>query len=43
MEHLGDRRTVPWIFIDDTSLGGFEALFALDKSAGLDNLLMANE
>jgi glutaredoxin 3 len=43
MERLSGRRTVPQIFIDDQSIGGFEELYALDKSGKLDGLLMVNE
>ncbi len=33
------RRTVPQIYIDDTHVGGFDDLAALDKAGGLDPLL----
>jgi len=33
------RRTVPQIFINDKSVGGFDDLYALDKSGELDRLL----
>ena len=33
------RRTVPQIYIDQTHVGGFDDLAALDKSGGLDPLL----
>jgi glutaredoxin 3 len=39
MERLSGRRTVPQIFIDDKSIGGFDELYALDKSGELDGLL----
>jgi glutaredoxin 3 len=39
MERLSGRRTVPQIFIDDKSIGGFDELYALDKSGELDSLL----
>ena len=32
-------RTVPQIFIGDTLVGGFDDLYALDKSGKLDELL----
>lgn len=35
------RRTVPQIFIDDTHVGGFDDLSALDHAGGLDPLLRA--
>jgi glutaredoxin 3 len=39
MQERSGRRTVPQIFIGDTSVGGFEELLALDKSGELDKLL----
>ncbi|MBV8466062.1 MAG: glutaredoxin 3 [Burkholderiales bacterium] len=33
------RRTVPQIYIDDTHVGGFDDLAALDHAGGLDPLL----
>lgn len=33
------RRTVPQIFIDDTHVGGFDDLDALNRSGRLDDLL----
>ena len=33
------RRTVPQIYIDDTHIGGFEELSALDHAGKLDPLL----
>jgi glutaredoxin 3 len=33
------RRTVPQIFIDDTHVGGFDDLSALDRAGKLDPLL----
>lgn len=33
------RRTVPQIYIDDTHVGGFDDLAALDRAGGLDTLL----
>jgi len=38
MERTG-RRTVPQIFIDDTHVGGFDDLSALDRAGKLDPLL----
>ena len=34
----GGRRTVPQIFIGDTHVGGFDELYALERSGELDNL-----
>ncbi len=39
MERLSGRRTVPQIFIDDQSIGGFDELYELDRSGKLDGLL----
>lgn len=39
MTRLSNRRTVPQIFIDDTHIGGFDDLYALEKSGKLDPLL----
>lgn len=36
---VGGRRTVPQIFIGDTHVGGFDDMYALDKSGKLDALL----
>ena len=33
------RRTVPQIYIDQTHVGGFDDLAALDKAGALDPLL----
>ncbi len=33
------RRTVPQIFINDTHVGGYEDLVALDRAGNLDSLL----
>ncbi|MHB8353600.1 MAG: glutaredoxin 3 [Burkholderiales bacterium] len=33
------RRTVPQIFINDTHVGGYDDLVALDRAGGLDPLL----
>jgi len=35
------RRTVPQIYIDDTHVGGFDDLLALDRQGGLVPLLAA--
>jgi glutaredoxin 3 len=35
------RRTVPQIFINGEAVGGFDDLYALDKSGKLDELLKA--
>lgn len=39
MARSGGRRTVPQIFIDDTHVGGFDDLSALDRAGGLVPLL----
>ena len=39
MERLSGRRTVPQIFLDDESIGGFDELHALDQDGRLDELL----
>jgi glutaredoxin 3 len=39
MERSGGRRTVPQIFIDDTHVGGFDDLSALDRAGSLHPLL----
>ncbi len=39
VEKAAGRRTVPQIFIGDTHVGGFDDLYALDKSGKLDPLL----
>jgi glutaredoxin 3 len=39
MERLSSRRTVPQIFIDGQSIGGFDELYALELSGELDTLL----
>lgn len=33
------RRTVPQIFIDETHVGGYDDMAALDRAGGLDPLL----
>lgn len=35
----GGRRTVPQIFIGDRHVGGFDELYALEKSGELDRIL----
>lgn len=39
MIRLSNRRTVPQIFINDQSIGGYDDLAALAKSGKLDDLL----
>lgn len=39
MMRLSNRRTVPQIFINDQSIGGYDDLAALVKSGKLDGLL----
>jgi glutaredoxin 3 len=39
MIHRTGRRTVPQIFINETHVGGYDDLVALDRSGGLDPLL----
>jgi glutaredoxin 3 len=41
MEERSSSRTVPQIFIEDTHIGGFDELYALDKSGELDRILAA--
>ncbi len=38
----GGRRTVPQIFIGDSHVGGFDDLYAIDKSGELDRLTGSN-
>jgi glutaredoxin 3 len=40
MEKTG-RRTVPQIYIDDTHVGGYDDLAALERAGRLDPLLAA--
>lgn len=40
MEKSG-RRTVPQIFIDGKPIGGFDDLYALETSGGLDKLIQS--
>jgi len=42
MEQLSGRRTVPQIFINNKSIGGYDDLSALIKSGELDNLIKGN-
>jgi glutaredoxin 3 len=39
IQRSGGRRTVPQVFIDGASIGGFEELRILDQSGELDRLL----
>ena len=39
IERRTGQRTVPQIFIDDKSVGGFDELYALDQDGRLDALL----
>lgn len=39
MERLSNRNTVPQIFIDGESVGGFDEIAALDRDQQLDKLL----
>ena len=39
VEKAGGKRTVPQIFINDQSIGGFDDLYALDKRNELESLL----
>ncbi len=41
MKERSGNSTVPQIFIDDTPIGGFDELYALDKSGELDKMLAA--
>lgn len=41
MMRLSNRRTMPQIFINDQSIGGYDDLAALDKAGKLDELLKA--
>ena len=41
MEERSGNRTVPQIFVEDTPIGGFDELYALDKSGELDKILAA--
>jgi glutaredoxin 3 len=39
LKRTGGRRTVPQVFIGDRHVGGFDELYALDKTGELDKLL----
>jgi glutaredoxin 3 len=39
VEKSGGRKTVPQIFINETSVGGCDDLYALDKAGKLDAML----
>ena len=39
LKRSGGRRTVPQIFVGDHHVGGFDELYALDKTGELDKLL----
>lgn len=39
MEQLSSRNTVPQIFINEISVGGYDDIAALDRSGELDKLL----
>jgi len=39
VERSGGRRTVPQIFIDGKSIGGYDELAALDRAGELDSML----
>ena len=41
MMQRSGRRTVPQIFVGDHHVGGFDDLYILDRSGGLDPLLAA--
>ncbi len=41
MEERSGNSTVPQIFVADTPIGGFDELYALDKSGELDKILAA--
>ncbi len=43
MTRKSGSRSVPQIFIDETHVGGFDALVALDDSGELDILLAGNQ
>ena len=42
MMQKSGRRTVPQIFVGEHHVGGFDDLYALDRSGGLDPLLAGN-
>lgn len=39
MESLSGKRSVPQIFVDGRPIGGFDELYALDRSGELDRML----
>jgi glutaredoxin 3 len=39
IERRTGKHTVPQIFINDESIGGFDELYALERNGGLDALL----
>lgn len=41
MEKSGGRKTVPQIFINDESIGGYDDLRALEENGKLDQMLKA--
>lgn len=41
MERLSGRRTVPQVFINGESVGGYDDIAALDRQGKLDELLAA--
>ena len=41
MEALSGRRTVPQIFINNESIGGFDELYSLEQQGKLDDLLIS--
>lgn len=43
MKRAEGRRTVPQIFINDTGIGGFDDLNALDRKGELDPMLAMGE
>ncbi len=43
LKRSGGKRTVPQIFINDRSIGGFDDLWQLEQSGQLDDLLNEGE
>ena len=43
MAEASGRRSVPQIFIDDVSIGGFDELYELDKRGELDALVAGDQ
>ena len=39
LDRAGGKRTVPQIFINDFHVGGYDDLYAIDRSGELDKLL----